>query len=407
MAKFAKYLPEFGWQPTVFTVQPIVYWAQDESLLNELDNVRIIRTDSWDPQRLLKKIRRHDKSVASLASVKPGQVMQFLNQKVLAFFLTPDSKILWNPVLYKSITNLLHEEHFDAILTTSPPHSTHLVGKKLASAFGLVWIADFRDDWAGGHVVYEPTPLHRWYNKRLQNAVISEADAVISASPGIKAAFLESNRNCNAGKFHIITNGFDPADYPPITRKRNDNQFVLCYCGVISRFSDPSQLFMALLLLKEQYPASWKRLNMQFVGHDASGQLAELIRRNELGDKIETVGFMPHDRALQYVVNADALLLLATGNKQDTFIPGKTFEYFGAQKPVFGISNVKDTSELLQQYRMSMVVANDNPQTIAGALDKFMHINWQIQNTDLAFIEQFNRKTQTEQLTKILNGLVL
>lgn len=405
MAKFARYLPEFGWQPTVVTVQPIVYLAQDESLSSDLARVRVIRTDSWDPQRLLMKFKRQNKPVAAqnTGSTNPGKLLQFINQKLFSFFLIPDSKVLWNPLLYKSITRLLHGEKFDVVLTSSPPHSTHLVGKKLAAKYGLKWVADFRDDWAGGHVVFEPTRIHRWVNHRLQKAVLAGADAVICASPGIRSTFLD--KTVTTDKFHIITNGYDIADYPPASKSTDKHCFTLCYCGVISRFSDPASLFKALLLFKIKYPVSWKQLRIQFVGHDASGKLADMVHKNSLDDLVEIIGFKPHNQALQYVVNADALLLLATGNDRDTFIPGKIFEYFGAQKPILGISNVKDTSELLQKYSMARFLSIDKPEEIADALHDLMSTNLQILPGDLAFIEQFNRKTQTEKLANIFNGL--
>lgn len=43
--KFAKYLPEFGWEPIVLTVKDADYPARDESLLKEIPPaVRVYRT---------------------------------------------------------------------------------------------------------------------------------------------------------------------------------------------------------------------------------------------------------------------------------------------------------------------------------------------------------------------------
>ena len=91
IAKFGKYLAEFGWEPTIITVLPISYWAIDETTLDELSHVRIIRTESLDPQRLLAKMGK--KQLAKVGSGKG--LAHFVNLKILPFFLLPDTKILW------------------------------------------------------------------------------------------------------------------------------------------------------------------------------------------------------------------------------------------------------------------------------------------------------------------------
>ena len=403
-AKFAKYLPEFGWSPTVITVKPIAYWAQDKSLLNDLEGLRVVRTGSFDPQRLLKKINDTKKTnTENISSTANNNFLQKLNQNVFSFFLVPDSKLLWNSHVCKTVERLLKQEDFDALFTTSPPHSTQLAGKKIAGKFGLKWVADFRDDWAGGHVVHEPTPVQKWVNRRMQRAVIKAADAVICASNGIKSGFKVDTNFTE--KLFVITNGFDADDLSvPIVKKKND-QFVFCYCGVISKFSDSTALLRALEILRKKNPLTFNKMKFRFVGYDATGRFKEMVNAYGLGNTIELVGFKPHNEAMQFLVNSDFLLLLATGKKTDTFIPGKTFEYFGAQKHVFCISNVTDTNQLLAQYSMTHVTAPDSPETIANSLDDFINKKWTFQQHDKKFIRQFNRKNQTKFLAEILDRL--
>jgi len=403
-AKFAKYLPEFGWSPTVITVKPIAYWAQDLSLLTDLEDIRIIRTESNDPQRLLKKFKTTKETAPECDTItKSNSLLQKLNKNVFSFFLVPDSKLLWNRYVFKAVERLREQEYFDALFTTSPPHSTHLVGKKIAKTFGMKWVADFRDDWAGGHVVYEPTPVQKWINKRKQKSVIQAADAVICVSHGVKAIF---EKETDSGeKFNIITNGYDESDFSKPKIKDNTDKYVFCYCGVISKFSDPTGLFQALKIMKEKYSFTFAKLKFRFVGHDATGKMAGMVDSFGLGDIIDLIGFKPHSEALKYLINADALLLLATGKTTDTFIPGKAFEYLGAQKPVFCVSNVTDTNNLLGQYSMAHVIDPDNPEAIANHLNSFIEQKWTIQQRDIKFIQQFNRRNQTKQLTEILNRL--
>ncbi|MBI3650470.1 MAG: hypothetical protein HY231_05415 [Acidobacteria bacterium] len=49
-AKFVKYLPEFGWLPTVLTVTESCYGVQDASHTDDFpDSIKIIRTAHFDP----------------------------------------------------------------------------------------------------------------------------------------------------------------------------------------------------------------------------------------------------------------------------------------------------------------------------------------------------------------------
>ena len=105
VAKFVKYLPQFGWRPTVVTVKPIAYWALDESLMQDVKEARIIRTESLDPQRLLARLGRT--TIQASAGEKRVGVGATINQKLLPFFLTPDSKILWRPFALRAVKKLL------------------------------------------------------------------------------------------------------------------------------------------------------------------------------------------------------------------------------------------------------------------------------------------------------------
>ena len=401
MAKFAKYLPEFGWQPTVVTVKDIYYWARDESLLDDLHDIRIIRTESLDPQRLLFRLKKKTTTPSDKvdgSGGRPSALMQFINQKLLAFFCVPDSKVLWNPLAWREIKRLLGRESFDAVISSGPPFSTHLLAARVSKKYGLKWVADFRDDWAGGHVVHEPTSLHRWLNHTYQQRVVRQADAIIAVSPGIGDDLV---RNTPDAGYHLITNGYDPDDYPVPSAR--DGYFYIVYCGVISKFSEPEVLFKALQMLQHQRPDIYARLRVTFVGQDVTGKLVEYADQYGVGECIALTGFMPHDRALQYVVDADALLLIATGTPKDTFIPGKTFEYLGARKPVLCISNVADTSAMLRQYSAARIVEPNDPKGVYRALTDMVQSPVGPNENDHDFIEQFNRKQQTRKLGKILN----
>jgi glycosyltransferase involved in cell wall biosynthesis len=404
-AKFAKYLPEFGWQPVVLTVKPIAYWGQDPSLLPDLENIEIIRTESWDPQRLLARVRPgSQRSVAagSERSTSPG-LLTWLNRNVVSFFFVPDNKRLWHRHALRAADRLLRSRKFDALLTTSPPHSSHLLGRKLARKYNLQWVADFRDSWAGGHVVFEPTVMHAGLNRGLQRAILRSASRVTCVSKGIQEQ-LAAVRGA-ANKITLIPNGFDKEDYPAPTLS-GSNDFVFCYCGTISEFANPETLLAALRLFGEKYQQELPLLKFKFVGTDVTGRFAAMIQDSGLENSIEYLGYRQHRQALQYLVDADALLLIASGDKGDTFVPGKTYEYLGTGKPVLVLSNIDATTEFMRACHKAVTVGLDDVDGIVAAIREFMlepgREDWKGQDLDLQI---YDRRYQTGQLAEILDAV--
>ncbi|NIA29221.1 MAG: glycosyltransferase [Actinobacteria bacterium] len=394
-AKFAKYLPEFGWEPTVVTVKPIAYWAQDPGLLDEIQAVRIIRTESFDPQRLMAKYRPSKKE--SLGTKSSGGFISTLNEFIIPFFLLPDSKILWKHHALKTVDKLLAYEKFDALYTTSPPHSVQLIGKKLAKTYGLKWVADFRDSWAGGVVVHEPTFYQQWMNRLLQKRVLHSADAIVCVTSEMKNEFDQRAKNV-----HWIPNGFDPADFPAVEQVEKQ-KFVFCHCGSITKFSQPEELLRALAELKKKQPQVYKKILFRFVGHDLLGNFPGLVKKFDVQDAVEYHGYKTHREALRDLVHADAFLLIALGKPGDHFIPGKTFEYLGALKPVIAITNVVDTKSLLEKFAHVFILDPESRGAIAETITKIIHLPAQTTKND---VQKFNRKLQTKQLAEILNNLV-
>jgi glycosyltransferase involved in cell wall biosynthesis len=400
VAKFVKYLPQFDWQPTVVTVRPIAYWALDDSLMKDVEAAEIIRTESFDPQRLLARLGR-----TQMAPAGDGGMTAFVNQKLLARLLLPDSKILWSFHALREIKRLTAEIKFDAIMTTSPPHSVHLIGRRAAHKYHLPWIADFRDGWAGSHIVHEPSNQLYRRNLEMQSKVVKDADAVITCSPGIEESLCRSAEM--RSKFFLITNGFDPADFQDEdVVKRDPAKFTLCYSGTINKWANPQPFLRALAIALKMRPGLADKIRVVFVGLDTLGQLADQARQLGLSSLVQIVGHQPHDAAVAFLQRADALLLLVDARASDTFIPGKTFEYIGARRPLFVVSNSKFTNDLLRNYRQARIVETDEPQQIAERLLLFVEENWASLPFDDAFISQFDRRRQTARLAEILNSLI-
>jgi glycosyltransferase involved in cell wall biosynthesis len=399
-AKFAKYLSQFGWEPTVVTVKPISYWAIDDSALDELKHIRIIRTESLDPQRVLTRLR--GEQPAQQQSGSSGGLLQKINQNIFPFIFVPDTKILWKYHCLQAVDELLKTEKFDAVFTTSPPHSVHLIGQKISHKYNLPWIADFRDSWAGGVVVHEPTIIQRSQNKRRQNKVIRNANGLTVVTRGIADEF--SKHVAGENKIHYIPNGFDRADFEELNKQQNDI-FTFCHIGSITQFSHPKVLFRAIRLLLNNHPELAQKIKYRFVGQSVIPNFKEMVEQYNLNDVIEHTGYVAHAEALKYLKQADALFLIALGKKRANFIPGKTYEYLGAQKPILAITNVNDTNEILKPSKLAFVNGPTDISRIADSIEKIAQNSQSIDSAGIDYAKQFDRKKQTEQLADILNSI--
>ncbi len=397
IAKFVKYLPQYGWQPTVITVKPIAYWAEDESLLADTAAAHVVRTESFDPQRLMAKLGRLRLSVDKESGASR------LNRRLLSRLLVPDVKLLWTPHAAAAAAKLLRRSRYDAVLTTSPPHSVHLIGRLIAGRYGLPWVADFRDGWAGSHVVSEPTAAVRRRNERLQRLVVESADAVVACSEGIAASLCP--RPDMRDKFRVITNGFDPEDFTAAPVRRREGVFTLCYSGTINPWAPPRPFLKALAWATAQRPSLRDTLRVFFVGLDMTGELAAGMSEFDAAPMIQALGHRPHTEAVGMLASADALLLMAEARPVDTFVPGKTFEYIGSRKPIFVLSNSRWTNDLLRPYGRAVIVEDREPAAIGRRFLEFLDTDWQAVPVNDDFVERFDRRRQTAELAALLEAV--
>ena len=167
--KFAKYLPSEGWQPVIYTPENPELIAVDKTLGSEIPpEAEIVRTKIVEPYNAYRMLMGKDSSIdiktftqdaasggetgASGGEVNPinAQKKSF-KQKISLFirgnFFIPDPRVMWVGPSVRFLKKYLREHPVDAIVTTGPPQSMHLIGLKLSEPTGIPWVADFRDPW--------------------------------------------------------------------------------------------------------------------------------------------------------------------------------------------------------------------------------------------------------------------
>ena len=394
---FVRLLPQFGWQPYVITVKDITYHAHDPQLLQALSDAQIFRTESLDPARLLEKIKHSAATTSDNTSPASGKFQKIL-YKLLRFFLIPDTKILWSPFARRAAQRLLHSQKFDLIFSSGPPHSCHLLARKIARKYQIPWVADFRDGWADGDFQQNKTGFHRWCDRLLQRKVTAAADQLIAVSNGLKAILATENET----PVSLITNGFDASCFSQ--NYRPSSRFELVHSGSVGNFVNPDMLLAALQKFASKFGHA--AFHMRFVGADLTGELSQKIAAAGLSSSVECTGYLPHEQAVDLLQKADLLIYIISGQASAGFIPGKTFEYMAAKRPILAISAVVEGVQLLLKTGLARHVQNVDEifRTLCEVYDSYLQkVEFQA-NDDL--IAQFEWRQLAAKLARVFGTLV-
>jgi len=259
--KFVKYLPSFGWQPVVLTVdeKKANYPQIDTSLEAEVPtSVQVERTDSFEILNWYKKTSV-EKNVpfGNLKDKKYNSFFQKLSRFIRGNFLLPDPRRGWNKYAYKKACKLIEKEDINYIVTTSPPHSTQLIGLRLKKKYpNLRWIADFRDPWTDIHyykMLYS-TKIAQKINKNYERKVLEKTDQIIVTCEATKNVFLSKSEKISPDKIAVITNGFDEDDFTGI-KPNILPKFTITYIGILYNVSDLTSLLTAFSKLSTKKTA--------------------------------------------------------------------------------------------------------------------------------------------------------
>jgi glycosyltransferase involved in cell wall biosynthesis len=409
--KWVKYLPELGVAPTVITVDPdqASYPVRDESLLHEVPpSVRVIRTATLEPFESYQKLTGRAVPHGGFANEgKPSAVQQAMRFVRGNFFL-PDPRRGWNRYALAAIEKLLAAgEQFDAVLTSSPPHSTQLIGLELQKRHGLRWLADLRDPWTD---IYYTKDLHRtppaaWLDARYERQVLTKADAVLVASPETERLFRRKLPDLAKGKIVVLPNGYDEPDFqqpsaPPADCLR------LTHAGTISARYRIDNLLKAIAETQRRYPqVPWR---LRFVGQVDAGVRAQVAAAG-LSDATEFLPFVPHQQSVAYLMTSSALLMAIPDVALNRgILPGKVFEYLAARKPVLCVGPAgSDADNVLREAGAGQALPYDDSELMLSILVQLAQ-QWQ-QNPDLdlrdATPAQYSRRGQAARLAELVRAL--
>lgn len=327
----AKYLPRFGWEPMVLT--PRVRQPRSDSRMIETDYRDVI--SSWKTRLGLDHKRNMHEQFGLPLSSKPGA--GFLHSRAFnlgKYFVSyPDPTKGWIPFALQAIKDIRDQgQKIDAILTTSPPISVHLIGNKAKTILGCPWVADLRDLWTENFA--NPNPLLNRLQTGLEKRTLREADALVTVSNPWAARLQEKYPSQTVS---AITNGFDPNDFAEIPKKLT-GKFTITYAGRLYQGGrNPKVLFEVLRDLVDENIVSPRDVQVRFYGQ-VEPWLTALVQQYRLEELVGIFGLVTRHESLQRQAESQVLLLLGWSDPRETGQhSGKLFEYFGAARPILAI----------------------------------------------------------------------
>jgi len=401
--KFSKYLPEFGWEPVIFTPENPDFELKDSSLLKDIpDDLEVLKFPIWEPYSIFRKLKKEKlKDTAKILEREKKKPMDKLAIWLRANLLVPDPRVFWVKPSVEYLSQILESNKIDAVITTGPPHSLHLIGLKLKRKTGVKWLADFRDPWSTWEFL-DVLPMHalvRKQHQKLEANVLKEADAVVTISP----TFRKEIANIAKREVHLITNGFDstdlPADFSDPSRAQDNISIV--YTGIIDSIRDPLPFLEAF---KAAYMGHQIEARLTFVGK-VSDKITDYIYSDPwLQRHIDLAGYVSHREVFTYYEKAHLLLLILTNTKNAKGnIPGKLFEYIATGRPIIGLGDpMGDAAQIIREAGAGEVFAHESKSEMERFLIRALE---QKKDSKIMGESPFERKKLTGKLAALLDKL--
>ena len=324
--KLAKYLPHFGWRPSVLTgARATVGLPEDPELLAQVPDVEVIRARAPEFSLFYGGAgNRGGEPAARRGAPRRGR----LHPKA---WLVPDAQVLWHPFAVRAAIRRAPLARWHAVVATSFPPTAILIGHTIARRLNIPYVADFRDSWTACpyyHVPIRPGPLAE-LERRLEAAMIRDAAAVVSVDGRMVAHAFERLAAADRPPCHVIPNGYDEDDFRGVVPAQLP-RFSIVHTGQLRR--SPRPIWEALSAALRDHPELAGRLHFWQIGFVDPRALTDL-EAPPAGIVVHQVPPVPQREAIAYMLGADMLLV----EEFESVMPSKTLQYLRAARPLLAL----------------------------------------------------------------------
>ena len=408
-AKMSKYISEFGWEPVIYTPSNGETGMHDESLLKEIpSHIEIVKSPIWEPYDLYKTFLGRSKKDKVYSGFINEKKKVSLAQRISVFirgnFFIPDARMFWIKPSVKFLKEYLKEHPVDAIVSTGPPHSMHLIAEKIHRITGIPWIADFRDPWTNIDF-YRDLQLTGWADKKhhhLELKVLKNASKIVTVTWRSRDEF---KALCGRDDIAVVPNGFDEADFPKINPEQLDREFSFIHVGSMNKDRNPVAFWEAVKNALQQMPEIKRDLKIKLVG-PVDFSVRESVKEMGLSDVTEFIEYVPHTQAVQLQQKAQVVLLVINNSPNSrTIIPGKLYEYLGSGRPLLVIGpKESDSAKVIGMTKGGVVHEHDDVAGLTSRIIEYysLYKSGQLKG-NAERLQQFTRENLAEEFAKVLN----
>ena len=389
--QFARYLPEFNWEPIILTVHPRAYPNIDPKFIDE-KQTKVYRAFALDTAKHLSVMQRYPRLMA-----------------------LPDRWSTWAIGAIPTGLYLIKKYKPDVIWSTYPIATAHLIGYCLHRMSKIPWIADLSDPMVDPDFPSEPMlrRTYQWIDKK----VVHCSSRVVLTTPNATKDYQARYPELPASKFTCIENGFDEEIFSKIEKKLPSNPnhvnktenkpFVLLHSGIIySSERNPVQFFEALAYLSQKKLIDGNHLKIVLRATFNDDYIAGLIQQHKLESVVSIEPPVSYEEALSEMLTVDGLLIIQAANCNSQ-IPAKLYEYVRARKPILALTDAQgDTAMKLSDLGINTIAQLDSKDDIAEKLLQFIQTG-KTQSAQIVPMEKIrlnSRNARTQELATLLNA---
>lgn len=383
--KFIKYLNKDLYRPIVLTVPRPSYSFRnsviDNTLLDELpSDLEVIKAEETRLDHLLvdsfKEIEACsfdcieqviDRNLDSFIVFKERVFQQYKKAAQACFH--PDSYLLWVKPALEAVKEWGNGKSIDLVVSSGPPHSSHLIGAYLKRDLGVPWIADFRDPWLCNPVIEQKSCFS--FSKDIERNLINQCDRAVFVTPKTLEMYKERYPKSKE-KLMLLCNGYDEKDF--LNLKINKSKVLtIAHLGTIYPVFIPAVKCFLKGLRRFIEENEKKPLKVVFRGWnypEAEQTIKDMIDLFGLEEYVFLENYVEHKRSLEELCSADvSLLFVGFRDKMASVIPGKTFEYARSGTPCLIFAPKKsDAAAVFKKEHNHRLISKENEIEVSKAL---------------------------------------
>ena len=307
----------------------------------------------------------------------------------------PDARIGWYFPAVKEGKKFLSENKIDAIISNGPPHTAHLIARRLSSLFNIPHIPVFIDPWVDivYYQDYKRTKLTKEFDQYLEENVIKKGKEVVFVTETMRNDYVKKYPSIK-DKSHVLYWGYNEDDFieieKGITYSKPDEE-IITHAGNMYDYNNPVSFFE---YIKNEIN-NGRKIKIKFIG-TVSPKTKEIINNLSIAGKAEYIGFLPYKKMLKELISSDVLIMMVTEKRH---VPGKLFEYLRTGRPILAFGNDNEEVKKILKESNAGRIFNYNE----SAEEFFTQKEYQKFETNFSVIQKYNRKNIAKDLSEILD----